>query len=80
MNRGGYTEYAKCSTDTVIYLRYYNFLYLQYWYVNFRLGLKENYIFPWTLAAVNFLKAYYSNFIFVFCEISFKFCENLAQN
>ena len=57
MNRRGHTEYAKCSTDTVFHLRYYNILNLQYWYVDFRLGFKESYIFPWTLAACEFLKS-----------------------
>ena len=54
MNKRGQTEYAKCSTDTVFYLRYYNILNLQYWYVDFGLGFKKSGIFPWTMAAVNF--------------------------
>ena len=36
MNRRGHNEYAECSTGTVLYRRYFNFLNLQY--VDFRLG------------------------------------------
>ena len=54
MNRRVHTEYSKCSTVTVFYLRYYNILNLHTVYVYFRLGFKENYIFPWNLAALDF--------------------------
>ena len=58
MNRRGHTEYAKCSTGTVFYrhfyCRNYNIIKTYIQYVDFRLGFKENYIFPQTLAALNF--------------------------
>ena len=45
------------TVSTIIFLTYIQ-------YVVFRLGFKEIYIFPWILAALNVLKANYSDFLF----------------
>ena len=53
-----------------------NMIFLQY--VDFSLGLQENYIFQWTIA-VNFKKLNIFIKCFAFREMSFEFRENFVQ-